>query len=160
MAIVRPRSRFSAKAVTVFAFLLLYVPLLALVVYSFLGPASGPGGARGCTLDWYRSILDNQLVLDAFNISLYVGLWSTLGSTLLGTMAALAIERMRFPGRRIFDALTHVPLIMPEIVLGLALLIWFVVLRITLGRVLDHPGARDFQRFLRHHHGQGAPGGL
>jgi spermidine/putrescine transport system permease protein len=130
---LRPRSPVSAKLITFAAFLLLYLPLLALVVYSFLAPVAGPGSPLGFTLQWYSKIMSNRLVLDAFNISLYVGLWSTLVSTLIGTMAALAIERMDFPGRKAFDALTHVPLIMPEIVLGLALLIWFVVLRITLG---------------------------
>ncbi|MGK5082891.1 ABC transporter permease [Bdellovibrionota bacterium FG-1] len=130
---LRPRSPTVAKGITVFAFLLLYVPLMALVAYSFLGPVDGPGSAQVWTLQWYRKILTNRLVLDSFNMSLYVGMWSTLVSTGIGTMAALAIERMRFPGRRLFDGLTHVPLIMPEIVLGLALLIWFVVLRITLG---------------------------
>jgi spermidine/putrescine transport system permease protein len=132
---LRPRSPVIAKAVTTVAFLMLYVPLLALVVYSFLGPTAGPGSPLGWTWMWYGKILGNRLVLDAFNVSLYVGLWSTLVSTLLGTMAALAIERLRFPGRKVFDAVTHVPLIMPEIVLGLALLIWFVALRITLGTV-------------------------
>jgi spermidine/putrescine transport system permease protein len=131
--IVRPRSPLISKAITVVAFLMLYVPLLALVVYSFLAPVAGPGSPQGWSLEWYRRILSNRQVLDSFNMSLYVGLWSTVFSTLLGTMAALAIERFRFPGRKVFDAITHVPLIMPEIVLGLALLIWFVVLRITLG---------------------------
>lgn len=130
---IRPKSPWIAHLITVCAFLMLYVPLLALVVYSFLGPTDGPGSPQGWTLQWYGKILSNRQVLESFNMSVYVGLWSTLVSTLLGTTAALAIERMRFPGRRIFDALTHVPLIMPEIVLGLALLIWFVVLRITLG---------------------------
>jgi spermidine/putrescine transport system permease protein len=132
---LRPRSPWIAKLITLGAFLLLYVPLLALVVYSFLGPTAGPGSPLGWTSMWYGRILHNQLVLDAFNISLYVGVWSTLISTLIGTMAALAIERMRFPGRKAFDAFVHVPLIMPEIVLGLALLIWFVALKITLGTV-------------------------
>jgi len=132
---LRPRSPLIAKTITAIAFLMLYVPLLALVVYSFLGPTDGPGSPLGWTLEWYGKILRNRLVLDAFNVSLYVGLWSTLVSTLLGTMAALAIERLRFPGRKLFDAITLVPLIMPEIVLGLALLIWFVALRITLGSV-------------------------
>ncbi|MGZ3687691.1 MAG: ABC transporter permease [Bdellovibrionota bacterium] len=130
---LRPRSSGSAKLVTALAFLILYIPLAALVVYSFLGMPLGAGGSREWTLEWYRKILSNRMVLDAFNMSLYVGLWSTLSATALGTTAALAIGRFRFPGRRLFDAVTHVPLIMPEIVLGLSLLIWFVLLRITLG---------------------------
>ncbi len=130
---LRPRSPFSARAMTLIAFLMLYVPLAVLVTYSFLAPTQGPGSSLGWSLEWYRKILANSVVLEAFNMSLYVGLWTTLVSTLLGTSAALAIERMRFPGRKLFDVLTHVPLIMPEIVMGLALLIWFVMLRITLG---------------------------
>jgi spermidine/putrescine transport system permease protein len=58
-----------------------------------------------------------------------------IGATLLGTSAALALIRTHFPGRKLFDALTYLPLIMPEIVLGLSLLIWFVLLKITLGTV-------------------------
>jgi spermidine/putrescine transport system permease protein len=130
---LRPRAPAVARAMTVAAFLLLYVPLAVLVTYSFLAPTAGPGSPLGWSLEWYRRILSNSVVLEAFNVSLYVGLWSTLVSTLLGTMAALAIERTRFPGRKVFDAVTHLPLIMPEIVLGLSLLIWFVALRITLG---------------------------
>lgn len=130
---MRPRSPFGARIVTVFAFLTLYVPLFTLVAYSFLAPVNGPGTPLGWTLDWYRKVLSNRLVLDAFNMSVWVGVWATLGATVLGTMAALALERFRFPGRRTFDAVIHFPLIMPEIVLGLSLLIWFVLLRITLG---------------------------
>jgi spermidine/putrescine transport system permease protein len=135
MSIIRPASPRSARLVTVFAFLLLYVPLVSMVVYSFLGPSAGPGSPNEWTLEWYRRIANNTQVLDAFKMSLWVGIWATLLSTVLGTSAALAVERYRFPGRKIFDAVTHVPLIMPEIVLGLSMLIWFVLLRITLGSI-------------------------
>jgi spermidine/putrescine transport system permease protein len=130
---VRPKAPRGAKAVTWFAFLLLYVPLLVLVIYSFLSPVAGPGSPNGWTLEWYRKVFSNRQVLDSLNVSFWVALWCTLGATVLGTSAALAIERIRFPGRRVFDVITHVPLIMPEIVLGLSLLVWFVALRITLG---------------------------
>lgn len=130
MADIRPRPPTSAKAVTVLAFAILYLPLLALVVYSFIGT---PETGGGWTLVWYRRILSNTVVLQAFNMSMIVGFWATLASTILGTSAALAIERARFPGRKLLNAVTHVPLIMPEIVLGLALLIWFVALKLTLG---------------------------
>jgi len=133
MAHVRPPSPRSARLVTVFAFLILYIPLISMVVYSFLGPSAGPGSPNQWTLEWYRRIATNSAVLDSFKISLWVGFWATVVSTVIGTAAALAVERYRFPGRRMFDAITHVPLIMPEIVLGLSMLIWFVLLRITLG---------------------------
>lgn len=133
MSLLRPSSPRSARLVTVLAFLLLYVPLLFMVVYSFLGPSAGPGSPNEWTLEWYRRVANNAQVLDSVRISLWVGFWTTIFSTILGTSAALAIERYQFPGRKTFDAITHVPLIMPEIVLGLSMLIWFVLLRITLG---------------------------
>lgn len=129
----RPQSPVIAQVVTAAAFLMLYVPLVSLVIYSFLAPIAGPGSPLGFSLQWYERVLANTQVLDSLRNSLWIGLWSTLGATLLGTTGALAIERTRFPGRGILDAITHVPLIMPEIVLGLAMLIWFVMLRITLG---------------------------
>lgn len=130
---VRPSASAWVNLATAFGFLILYIPLVALIVYSFLSLPGGPGGEREWTLEWYRKLAGNQMVLDALRMSLYVGIWSTIGSTVLGTAAALALTRTRFPGRKIFDALTYVPLIMPEIVLGLALLIWFVMIRMTLG---------------------------
>jgi spermidine/putrescine transport system permease protein len=130
----RPAGNGISKCLTALGFLLLYVPLLSLVIFSFLGP--GPqGGTREWTLEWYRKLAMNHLVLDAFKMSLYIGFWSTAISTVLGTTAALALTRTRFPGRKVFDVLTYVPLIMPEIVLGLSLLIWFVFLKVTLGVV-------------------------
>ncbi|MEK7689939.1 MAG: ABC transporter permease [Bdellovibrionota bacterium] len=129
----RPKPPWIASLVTIGAFGLLYVPLLALVAYSFLAPTNGPGSELGFSLTWYERVFRNQLILDAFNVSVVVAFWATLIATVLGTLAALAIERTRFPGRKVFDAITHVPLIMPEIVMGLSLLVWFVLLRITLG---------------------------
>lgn len=127
----RPAPPKIAKIMTLFAFLLLYIPLIVLVVSSFRG-GSTPG-ISAWTLEWYRKAFQNRQVLDSLNVSLWVGLWTTIISIFLGTSAALALVRARFPGRELLDALIHVPLIMPEIVLGLSLLIWFVFLKITLG---------------------------
>jgi spermidine/putrescine transport system permease protein len=129
----RPISHPIAKVLTVLGFLLLYIPLVSLVIFSFLGTAGMVGEPRVWTLEWYRKLSQNRMVLDAFQMSVTVGIWSTLGATVLGTSAALALTWSRFPGRKVFDAFTHVPLIMPEIVLGLSLLIWFVLLKVTLG---------------------------
>jgi len=129
---LRPPSPLFSKWVTAFAFLMLYVPLVALVTYSFVGPQSS---GSHFTLDWYLAVLKNEAVLRALEVSVWVGIWSTLVSTVLGTMAALALDRTEFRGRKVFDTITHIPLIMPEIVLGLALLVWFVMLRISLGTI-------------------------
>lgn len=129
----RPAPSAFSKLVTALGFLILYIPLVTLIVYSFLGVSAGGGEPREWTLEWYRKLATNSEVLAALQMSLYVGFWSTLGATVLGTAAALALTRTRFPGRKIFDVFTYIPLIMPEIVLGIALLIWFVMLRLTLG---------------------------
>jgi spermidine/putrescine transport system permease protein len=124
----KPASPWHARIVTIIAFLVLYVPLFAMVIYSFINPMN-----HEWTLEWYTKMFSNETVLASLKISVEVGVWSTLVSTLLGTTAALALDRKRFAGRKVLDAITHIPLIMPEIVLGLSLLIWFVALRITLG---------------------------
>ena len=131
----RPTSGVLTRIITVLGFLILYVPLICMAIYSFLTQAGGVDQPREWTLEWYRSLASNTEVLDALNMSLIVGFWSTLFATCLGTCAALAITRTRFPGRKVFDVLTYIPLIMPEIVLGIALLIWFVLLQVTLGAV-------------------------
>ncbi|MBI5139490.1 ABC transporter permease [Candidatus Nomurabacteria bacterium] len=132
----RPSAPWHAKGVTFFAFLLLYVPLAILILESFLSIGSGLLGehsTRSWTLEWYQKVFSNHEVLQALKMSLLVAVFSTLVSIMIGTLAALALERTKFKGIKILDGLTYVPLIMPEIVLGLSLLIWFVFLRLTLG---------------------------
>lgn len=129
----RPRPNRFAKALTVFGFFLLYIPLVVLVTYSFLSSASVGNSDRHWTLEWYVKVFSNRDIMQAVNMSVWIAIWSTLLSTFLGTLAALALERYDFSGKRFFDLLIHVPLILPEMVLGLALLIWFVFLNITLG---------------------------
>jgi spermidine/putrescine transport system permease protein len=124
----RPRPGLPVWGVTVFAFLLMYVPLITLVLLSFRDDT-------GWTLGWYSKLAANQEILHACLLSLIIALASTAISCSLGTMAAYAVSRFRWPGRRIFSVFTHFPLIMPEIVMGLALLVWFVALRMTLGVV-------------------------
>jgi spermidine/putrescine transport system permease protein len=129
---LRPAPSWLSQCVTFGGFLILYLPLVALVIFSFLDSS---GQEQQWTLEWYRKLAGNQTVLEALRLSLYVGFWSMLGATFLGTTAALALVRMQFPGRKVIDLLSYVPLIMPEIVLGLSLLIWFVMLNLTLGMI-------------------------
>jgi len=87
----------------------------------------------GFTLDWYRRLLDRPDILAGLRVSLIVGLLSTLISTVLGTLLALALARTRFRGRRALESVLYVPLVTPEIVVGISLLILFAGLRMTLG---------------------------
>lgn len=108
-----------------FILFFLYFPLFALSVSSFQG---GP-----TFFHWYeRAFSDPQLLL-ALRNSLIIGFGTTLFSTTLGTLAALGLRKEKFWGRIVFESLLNLPLVLPEIVMGLALLLWFVFLNITLG---------------------------
>lgn len=112
--------------VTALAFLLLYAPIVTVVVASFVGP-DGP------TLAHYDQLFADGAIGAAVERSLSVAAGTSLAAALLGTLGALAIERGRFPGRALLGTLTLLPLAMPELVLGIASLLWFATLRMTLG---------------------------
>ncbi|NNJ09293.1 ABC transporter permease [Chloroflexales bacterium ZM16-3] len=108
-----------ANAVLLYTFL--YVPIAILVIFSF---TSDQFGVRwtGFTLDWYARLFANERLMGAALNTLYVALISTVASTIIGTLTALAMERYRFPGRSGMDALLYLPIVIPEIVMAVALL--------------------------------------
>lgn len=131
----RPSAPLILKFLTLGAFLLLYVPLIAMGVFSFLKTSQGVGSELIFTYEWYEKVFSNETILNALYTSLWVAFAATIGATFLGTFAALAFERYEFPGKKLIESLTLLPLAMPELVMGLSLLIWFVFLKITLGQV-------------------------
>jgi putrescine transport system permease protein len=111
----------------------LYLPILILVIYSFnasrLVTVWGGWSTR-----WYVSLIGNQAMLDAAWISLRIAFLTACAATVLGTLAALALVRAgRFRGRLLFSALVYAPLVMPEVITGLALLLLFVAIEIERG---------------------------
>ncbi|MBK8906204.1 MAG: ABC transporter permease [Anaerolineaceae bacterium] len=114
-------------------FLFLYIPILILIIYSF-NDGSQIGLWTGFSLRWYGELFQNQSVLDALKLSLWVALWSTLISTFLGTLTALALERHNFWGKVTYDAILYLPVIIPDIVMALSTLLFFVVLGVALSR--------------------------
>lgn len=122
--------RFSAfNAVSLLlGFAFLYLPILVLVIYSFnesrLVTVWG-----GFSTRWYRALLQNQALLDAAWVTVRVALLSASAATVLGTMAAVALTRSgRFRGRTLFSGMIYAPLVMPEVILGLSLLLMFVAI--------------------------------
>jgi putrescine transport system permease protein len=106
----------------------LYVPLILLVIYSFndsrLVTVWGGWSTR-----WYRGLLQNQALMDATWVSLKVAAVAATLATILGTLAALALVRGgTFRGRMLFAGLVYAPLVMPEVITGLALLLLFVAI--------------------------------
>ena len=87
----------------------------------------------GFTLHWYDRLLERRDILRALRLSLTVATLSTLVATLLGTLLALGLSRRPFRGRRLIEGGLYLPIVTPEIVAGISLLILFVALRVPLG---------------------------
>jgi len=113
-------------------FVLLHLPVLVLVAYSF-NASRYAAGWSGFTLHWYARLLERPDILRALRLSLLVATVSTLAATALGTLVALALARRPFRGRRLVEGGLYLPIVTPEIVAGIALLILFAALRIPLG---------------------------
>jgi spermidine/putrescine transport system permease protein len=117
------RRLLAANAWLVYVFF--YAPIVLLIVLSFNSNRL-VGVWTGFTFDWYAQMLDNTAVLRAVRNSLIVAFLSTIVSTVLGTAAALALERYRFRGRQAFDALLYLPVIVPDVTMAVMLLLFFV----------------------------------
>ena len=112
--------------------LFLYVPLIGLIAFSF-NDSRRTIVWRGFTLDWYKRVLTDTPLLEAFGNSLTIALLATIISVVLGALAAIALWRFRFPGRTAFEGAMAMPIVVPEICLGVGMLIFFA-------RVLPWPG--------------------
>ena len=120
-------SRFNIVSLT-FGIAFLYLPILLVIVYSF-NASKLVTVWGGFSTQWYRAFLSNGPLLEAAFVSLRVALMSAAGAAILGTMAALAMRRHRhFAGRGLFAFMLYAPLVLPEIMTGLSLLLLFVAL--------------------------------
>lgn len=113
----------AGNAWLVFAFL--YAPILVLVVLSFNSNRI-VGVWQEPTLRWYRDLLQDQAVLRSLKNSLIVAAVSTTVATVLGTAAALSLERFRYRGQRLFDGLLYLPVIIPDVTMAVMMLLFFV----------------------------------
>jgi len=104
----------------------LYLPIAVLVIYSF-NASRLVAVWGGWSMRWYAALIDDAPLLDAAFTSLRLALVSASVATILGTLAALALVRFgRFRGRLLFSAMIYAPLVMPEVITGLSLLLLFV----------------------------------
>lgn len=122
---------------TAFAFAFLYLPIFILIIYSF-NDSKINAVWQGFTLKWYANLLagvgdatlTDVLIWDAVKNSLLIGTISTIFATILGTMLAIALERQNFlgqnfPGKKFIEAILFLPIIIPEITIGISLLVFF-----------------------------------
>jgi putrescine transport system permease protein len=113
-------------------FAFLYAPIAVLVIYSF-NASQLVTIWGGWSLRWYAALAGDRAMIDAALASLGVAAASAALATVLGTMAALALTRFRFPGRAPFAAMVYAPLVMPEVITGLSLLLLFVAVGLDRG---------------------------
>ena len=116
-----------------FGFAFLYIPILVLILYSFNQSAiSSVWG--GFSLRWYTALFNNDQIIESALLSLKIASTSATFATIFGTMAGIALTQMgRYRGRFIFTGLIAAPLVMPEVITGLSLLLMFVSLQELIG---------------------------
>jgi spermidine/putrescine transport system permease protein len=119
-------------AFTGLVFLFLYAPIFVLMFFSF-NSARSTQVWEGFSLRWYGELFRDQSVLDALYTSLLVGVTATAISTVIGTLAALALARYSFRGKTFADSTIYAATVMPEIVVGVSLLAFFVAVQFQLG---------------------------
>ncbi|MBZ9789249.1 ABC transporter permease [Rhizobium sp. 3T7] len=125
-------TRFNVASVAL-GFAFLYLPIVLLVVFSF-NESKLVTVWGGFSTKWYVSLLHNQALLDAAWVTIRVGLLSATAATILGTLAAIALVRYtRFRGRMLFSGMVYAPLVMPEVITGLSLLLLFVAIGLDRG---------------------------
>jgi putrescine transport system permease protein len=119
-----------------FGYAFLYIPILSMVVFSFNASklVTVWDAVNSPTLKWYRSLLSNDEILDAAWISFKVAFINASGAVVLGTLAGFGLARFtQFRGRFSLNAMTTAPLVMPEVITGLSLLLLFVALEQMIG---------------------------
>jgi putrescine transport system permease protein len=132
---MRSRSWFRRFALF-FGFSFLYVPILSMIFFSFNNSrlVTVWDAADSPTLKWYRALLGNEQILGAAWLSIKVAAVTATGAVILGTLAGLVLARFGpFKGRTLLSGMTTAPLVMPEVITGLSLLLLFVFLEQLLG---------------------------
>ncbi len=114
-------------------FAFLYLPILALVIYSF-NDSPIPNVWRGFTLKWYAGLAADHEIIHGLWLSLRIAFFTACGSVVLGTLAAVSLVKYRrFRGRTVFSGMVTAPLVMPEVVVGLSLLLMLVSMQRAIG---------------------------
>ena len=123
-----------------FGFAFFYIPILSMMIYSFNGSRLVTVWG-GFSTKWYVSLFSNRQIGAALMLSLQIALVSATVATILGAMAGLTLARYRrFRGRTLFSGMVTAPLIMPDVITGISLLMFFILI----GQWLGWPGQRGF----------------
>ncbi len=126
------KHKISKNFFIILVFFFLYLPILVLVVFSF-NTSKMNIVFEGFTLKWYQTLLKNRSLLEAFGNTLIVSFVSTTVSTIIGTLSAYALRKYQFFGKKLIVKLLYIPIVIPEIVLGISLLSVYTLFQLDLG---------------------------
>jgi putrescine transport system permease protein len=121
------------KGVLVVGFLFLYIPIISLIVYSF-NDSKLVTVWGGFSTKWYVSLFNNEQIMSAVKLSIQIALASATAAVVLGTVAGFVLARFkRFPGSTLFAGMMTAPMVMPEVISGLSMLLLFISLQQLIG---------------------------
>ena len=113
-------------------FLFLYLPIFMVIIFSF-NTSKMNIVWEGFTLQWYGSFFHNRTLMESLWVSLIIAILSTVISTIIGTLGAVGLSKFHFKGKNMIDQLLYIPVVIPEIILGVALLCIYSVIDMPLG---------------------------
>ena len=117
----------AARLYTFLMFLFLYAPILVLIVFSFNDTETASRTVwSGFSLKWYQKLFEDRLILEALRNTLIIAVAAAAASTVLGTMAAIGINSMKRLPKRVMMNITNFPMVNPEIVTGVSMMLLFV----------------------------------
>lgn len=130
---VKAKKRFSIFFCTL-VYIFLFLPISVIVVNSFNATTTKPYMSwKGFTFDWYGKLFQNSSLLESFGNTMIIAVVSTILATIIGTLGAIGMYKYKFKGKSLIDALLYIPVVIPEIVLGIALLTIFANVNIPRG---------------------------
>jgi spermidine/putrescine transport system permease protein len=115
-------------------YLFLYTPIFILVLFSF-NESKLNAVWTGFSLKWYKSLFSNYGILDATKNSLIIAIISTILSIMLGTITAVGMYKYKFKGKTVLDSVLFIPIVIPEIVMGIAMLAFFSQIKLPMGLI-------------------------
>ena len=124
------RNRTWSWMVAILLYVFLYAPIVAVVIYSFNAAKYG-GPWAGFSVEWYAQLFSTSEKLDAAANSLVLAVTSTAISTVLGTMLGYGLVRYSFPGKKAFSWLMYFPVVVPEIVMAVSILMFYSIDRMV-----------------------------
>ena len=125
-------NKFIDNFILIIVFCFLFLPIFVLILFSF-NTSSLNIVFEGFTFHWYKDLFSNITLLESLKNTLIVAVISTVVSTIIGTISAYALKKYDFFGKKIISELIYIPVVIPEIVLGIALLAIYSLLKLELG---------------------------